>query len=275
MTELYGGDFPRRTIKDILAETEAIRTVEYQDPRFAGLVDGQLEDAYLIADAIQRGAIDSSKGAVLWAIKGARAEKDGVIDEMTGLYTKGRFEAKLETELVRAKRTGTPTAIAYIDLDDFSLVNNQESHEQGHAVLGEVGHVLRSSIREYDLAGRCGGEEIVLALANTTETQATDRLEVIRQELPERVIAGLQSRGVQFDRRITASVGVAEIAFDDPRSEEPTSIAMRKLLDRADQRMRMAKVAGKNRVVGSHEEEAFRHDPQFMRIGRTGKYRIR
>lgn len=275
MIERVGGESrPPRTITDIQADAAIIKATDGEDPRFARLMASHLEDGLVIATALRNQEIDVFTGADLIATQRAKAEKDGIIDPMTGLYTKVAFEFRLESELARARRDKSPTAIAYLDLDDFSMVNNEESHEHGHTVLSVLGNILRSDVRASDLIGRCGGEEIVVALPNATEEQAKSRLDQIREDLPDKVNQGIVEHGFTLEKRITASIGIAEVQFTDPFAGGPTSIDMRKLLEIGDQRMRMAKIMGKNRIVGSEEEKQFRNNPALMEIGRQGKYRI-
>lgn len=263
-----------RNLKDVRRDINLIEATDGSDPRFARLIASHLDDSLILAEAIHRQEVTIFEGAHMMAVQKAKAEKNGIIDPMTGLYMKAAFELQFESELARARREKRPTAIAYLDLDDFSMVNNEESHEHGHTVLRVVGGILRADIRTSDLSGRVGGEEIVIVLPNTTEEQAKQRLSEIGSELPDRVSEGLLEHGITLEKRITASIGIAAITFDDPLSDSPTSVDMRKILDRGDQRMRMAKIMGKNRVVGSEEEAHFRSDPKLMDVGRTGKYRI-
>lgn len=276
MTEHLYGDPAQspRTIQHIRAETDHILTTESSDPRFAQIVVTHLKDSLLIAEAVRSQQIDVFDAAKILAVRQAKAEKDGIIDPMTGFYMKAAFELQLEAALAHARREEKPTAIAYIDLDDFSMVNNEESHEHGHTVLRVLGTILRTDVRASDLTGRCGGEEIVVVMPNMTEAQAKKRMDGLRKELPDQVAAGLQAHGITLEKRITASIGVADVRFADPKSDSPTAFAMRQVLDQGDQRMRMAKILGKNRVVGSEEEARFRSNPDLMAIGRTGKYRI-
>jgi diguanylate cyclase (GGDEF)-like protein len=265
---------PTRKLADVRRDIEQIQATDGQDPRFANLVASHLQDSLILADAIRGQEVEVFEGANMIALKQAKAEKNGMIDPMTGLYLKTAFELQFESTLARSRRERKPTAIAYLDLDDFSMVNNEESHEHGHTVLKVVGRILREDIRTSDLSGRVGGEEIVIVLPNATEEQAKQRLSEIGSELPDRVSEGLIEHGITLEKRITASIGIAAITFDDPLSDSPTSVDMRRILDSGDQRMRMAKIMGKNRVVGSEEEAHFRTDPQLMEVGRTGKYRI-
>src|SRR5205814_9896708 len=86
---------------------------------------------------------------------------------LTGLSNRRQSEDALAHEISRADRFGSPLALVFADLDDFKGVNDAHGHPVGDAVLREFADVLRSTVRDSDLAGRWGGEEFVLLLPGT------------------------------------------------------------------------------------------------------------
>ena len=74
-------------------------------------------------------------------------------DALTGLMNRRAFEESLDIAIARASRTGIAGALIYVDLDNFKVVNDHYGHETGDAVLVEVGELLTTRSRTYDLVG--------------------------------------------------------------------------------------------------------------------------
>ena len=86
------------------------------------------------------------------------------VDSKTGLLNVSTWEAEAEVELSRARRTQSPLAMALVDIDHFKAVNDTYGHLVGDRVLKSLAQALTSQLRDYDRAGRFGGEEFVLLL---------------------------------------------------------------------------------------------------------------
>ena len=93
-------------------------------------------------------------------------------DALTGLFNR-RYLERMVPELLR-KRTerGLSPAMAFVDVDYFKRINDQYSHQVGDAVLQQLGHILRSFVREGDVPVRLGGDEFVVAFAHVDEAAA-------------------------------------------------------------------------------------------------------
>ncbi len=101
----------------------------------------------------------------------------GLTDPLTGLKNRRGFTAAATVEFDRARRHGHPLTIAFIDLDDFKLVNDRMGHEAGDGVLVDVAKVFRRRLRGVDVAARLGGDEFALLLPETDADQATALLQ--------------------------------------------------------------------------------------------------
>ena len=105
------------------------------------------------------------------------------VDSKTGLLNVSTWEAEAEVELSRARRTQSPLAMALVDIDHFKAVNDTYGHLVGDRVLKSVAQALTSQLRDYDRAGRFGGEEFVLLLAQTSEADACGIAERLRSHV--------------------------------------------------------------------------------------------
>jgi diguanylate cyclase (GGDEF)-like protein len=148
------------------------------------------------------------------------------------------MEEALVRDLARSSREGTALSVVVVDIDHFKRFNDQHGHLAGDQTLHCVAEILKSSLREGDIAVRFGGEEFVLVLANTDEDNAYAVAERVRKTLAE---ASLDIAGLHLT--ITASFGVATTW--PARHNEPIA----QLFERADAALYRAKESGRNRVA--------------------------
>lgn len=177
-------------------------------------------------------------GAVLRRKKHQQSLREGAtIDALTGASRRETFLENAHARLQFAQRKGTPFALVLIDLDDFKQTNDTHGHQAGDAVLSQVGSILRSELREYDLFGRYGGEEFALALLEEDKESAGELVERLRRKLEKSTV-----RQDQTELRVTASIGVADSV------EGTGSPSLEALIELADERLYRAKERGKNQV---------------------------
>ena len=160
-------------------------------------------------------------------------------DALTGLYNRWYVMEKIDSEMNRALRHGSPMSVLMLDLDDFKKVNDSFGHSVGDEVLKNVGQVLRDSCRVYDVPGRYGGEEFCIVLPETRVGNTKQVAERIRSRLAATELPVGEKSIV-----VTASIGVA--GMDSVADEGVVSAAA--LLDRADRALYAAKHHGRNRV---------------------------
>ena len=163
------------------------------------------------------------------------------IDSKTGLLNVSTWEAEAEAELSRAIRSHYPLALALIDIDNFKTVNDTYGHLVGDRVLKSLAEALTSQSRDYDRAGRFGGEEFVLLLAQTAQHDACNIAERLRGYVASMAIP-IDDRQDAPTLKVTISIGVTAVA----RSE---SYELTDLLAAADSAMYAAKQAGRNQVA--------------------------
>jgi diguanylate cyclase (GGDEF)-like protein len=158
-------------------------------------------------------------------------------DAKTGLLNARTWEREAASEVARAVRARVPLAVAVLDIDWFKAVNDTYGHLFGDQVLAEIGRCLPGVLREYDLAGRFGGEEFVLLLPHTRAVDAFRVAERVRDH-----ISGLSLRTADaLPAGVTVSVGVAAL---DPGSRRELS----ELLAAADAALYRAKRDGRDQV---------------------------
>lgn len=158
------------------------------------------------------------------------------IDGLTQLFNRSHWQSRLSEEFSRAARYQTPLSLIMFDLDHFKKVNDTYGHLGGDAVLCAVSRVVKSSLRENDIAGRYGGEEFGIILPNTPEAGA--------MVVAERIRAAIEASPIPFeDREIkaTSSLGVTEYRQGVVDCEE--------LIAQADAALYKAKESGRNRVI--------------------------
>ena len=165
------------------------------------------------------------------------------IDELTGLFNYRYLDLALDRELKRAERYGSSVALLFIDLDLFKGVNDTHGHLIGSRVLGEVGALLRKSVRDVDLVIRYGGDEYTIILVETDGESAAHVAERIRVTIEShRFIA---DEG--YDIHLSACIGYACFPEDTKSKLE--------LLEVADKAMYRGKFSGRNRVFRALMEE--------------------
>jgi diguanylate cyclase (GGDEF)-like protein len=153
-------------------------------------------------------------------------------DPLTLLANRRAFVEQAAIELERSRRTGRPITVAYIDCDDFKMVNDLLGHAQGDALLCKVASSLRGSTRAIDSVARLGGDEFGLLLVDADGATAGALINRLRSTLASATHA--EGWAVSF------SIGAATFVTP-PRSVDD-------MLRHADQLMYAAKRSGKDGV---------------------------
>lgn len=166
-------------------------------------------------------------------------------DELTDVFNRRGFlkeAGKLFETIVPSKKGDerrrelpVPFSVVFLDIDDFKKVNDTFGHEAGDEILRAMGQAVPRHFREYDIVGRWGGEEFVIALLGADSKVTHQIAERMRE-----AVAVLSVPAGKHVLRVTLSIGVAQ------HSDELNIMA---LIDRADGAMYLAKKSGKNRVA--------------------------
>ncbi|WP_024850224.1 sensor domain-containing diguanylate cyclase [Hydrogenovibrio kuenenii] len=156
-------------------------------------------------------------------------------DPITHLKNRRSFNEYFEKLLPISQKSGHPLSLIFFDVDDFKEINDQLGHQIGDQVLARMGEILHNLFKDGNLIARWGGEEFIIALANTSLTTAEFTAEHLKNQI-EQDDALIKLR----NKPITISVGVTSCRVGD----SPDSI-----FHRLDDAMYTAKKTGKNKVI--------------------------
>jgi diguanylate cyclase (GGDEF)-like protein len=159
-------------------------------------------------------------------------------DQLTGLQNRRSIFELGRVEFVRAQRMKRPFCCMLLDLDHFKQINDTYGHPVGDQVLKEFADRCQKSVREVDLVGRYGGEELIILLPETDRKTSMYVAERLRTSIASRPI-----RVCDKEISVTVSIGVA--------SQDENTTDLETLIARADQAMYIAKHKGRNRVAMS------------------------
>lgn len=164
-----------------------------------------------------------------------RALQLAFTDSLTGLYNRRYLLDQLDREFARANRNQSSLSLVMMDVDGLKAINDTFGHNEGDAVLKELGSILKINTRASDIAARWGGDEFVLLTSDTDSKGARRIGERIRSQVERRrpMISGKETS-------ISISVGIA--------SYPENASGVTELLKRSDEAMYNAKGLGKNQV---------------------------
>jgi diguanylate cyclase (GGDEF)-like protein len=165
---------------------------------------------------------------------------DSRADSKTGLLNAATWERESTAEIARAVRTRTPMAVALLDIDRFKAINDTYGHLVGDQVIKELARTLDGMLRDYDLAGRFGGEEFSLLLPQTRAVDALRIAERVRAS-----IAGMSiiAPGATGGERVQVTVSIGVAALDSGSKREYAE-----LMAAADAALYRAKADGRDQV---------------------------
>lgn len=173
--------------------------------------------------------------------------KHATLDALTGFYNRRQLEERIKQETAKAKRQKTPLCAIMIDIDFFKRINDVYGHAAGDLVLKTVSRTMRSQLREYDVAGRYGGEEFAILLPFTRTEEAVMVAERLRQAVENKKI-DLSKVNHETPNKIinvTISLGIYEFKITDSADD---------LLKNADKALYEAKETGRNKVIVKFDE---------------------
>jgi diguanylate cyclase (GGDEF)-like protein/PAS domain S-box-containing protein len=160
-------------------------------------------------------------------------------DSLTGLLNRRAITEHAEAEWHRAVREKRPVCIVLIDLDNLKDVNDTHGHPMGDQVIMELARVIKSSRRQYDWAGRWGGDEFMLVLPGANLVEAQEIADRLRNSF------AMSEMVLSLNEEVRSFVSLGIACYSGRIGEE---MDLDQLIALADQALYRAKQAGKNRV---------------------------
>jgi diguanylate cyclase (GGDEF)-like protein len=157
------------------------------------------------------------------------------MDPLTEMFNRRYLHTRLDAELERSRRSGLPTALLMLDVDQFKSVNDQMGHQTGDAVLRKVSEIVRHSVRASDVCTRYGGDEFAIVVSENASS-AVQTAERIRHRVDA---FRWETLGLPPGLHVTVSIGVAIGELGE---------ASESLLRRADENLYHVKAGGRNGV---------------------------
>jgi diguanylate cyclase (GGDEF)-like protein len=190
-----------------------------------------LEPRASVARVAEHAALAIANRRLLAALQGMAST-----DARTGLANTRAFDQMLEDAL-SARQDDESISVLMLDLDHFKDFNDRHGHPAGDEALRAFADILRSCLRDGDLAARYGGEEFAVALPGVDEGTALAVAERIRSRTESTLI----SLAPGITDRVSVSIGIASAPL---QARDRVT-----LLRLADEGLYLAKQAGRNRVV--------------------------
>jgi diguanylate cyclase (GGDEF)-like protein len=170
----------------------------------------------------------------------AQLVSEARLDAKTGLLNAGTWQHEAEVEFFRALRTGTPLALAMVDIDHFKDVNETAGYLVRDQLLRDIAGMLKDQLPGQDLIGRFGVEEFAILLPQTDREEAQRISERLRDHIAGEPIAIETGNQEGFVFRLTVSIGVA--VLNESRR------ALAELIGAADLALGQAKSTGWSKV---------------------------
>jgi diguanylate cyclase (GGDEF)-like protein len=159
-----------------------------------------------------------------------------IIDGLTQIYQKRHLMMLLKEELLRLEKQKKTCSVLMADIDHFKDFNDTFGHLVGDILLKELSFSIQGNLRPTDLVGRFGGEEFLIALPETTQEEA--------MQIAQRIRNDIQSKNFTIHDKLfklTLSIGIS--SFPDQSKD------LYQLIEMADEALYEAKRSGRNQVI--------------------------
>ncbi len=180
----------------------------------------------------------------------AKIRRIAIIDPLTGLYNRRQALKFLKRELKRAIKEDRVFNLFLFDIDHFKKINDTYGHKSGDTVLKEMGHLIRTTFREYDVAIRYGGEEFLICFLTTTFNYSV--------RVIERFLINLRKKEFELSEKkikITVSGGVvgAKNSCKNIKNDTDCTRYLESAIKRADELLYKGKSEGRNKIFAEFD----------------------
>jgi len=204
--------------------------IEILNPRSGQLNDYTIAFLHILADHAAI-AIENAHDV-------ARIQQLTITDDTTGLFNVRHLYDVLGRELERGQREARPVSLAFIDLDQFKLVNDVHGHLVGSELLARAGQRLRELSRKQDYCFRYGGDEFVIMMPDTDAYTALEQSTRLHRSLMDTSFVMKSGRTLT----VSASIGLSTAPKD--------GTTVHGVIGAADARMYAVKTNGRGHVRG-------------------------
>jgi len=234
--DLYFNADDRQRYLQQLREQRSLTNIEMRMKRRDGLPVWVLENVALL-EGSGRGESEIIEGTIIDVTDRKTAheqiEWQAYHDALTGLPNRLLFRDRITIALARARRSGRLSAVMFLDLDQFKLVNDTLGHTVGDGLLQAVADRLVNCVRAEDTVARMGGDEFTILLSDIGDRRAA-------ATVAQKVLDSI-GQPIDVDRHelfVTTSIGISMFPEDGGDAET--------LLKNADRAMYRAKEFGRN-----------------------------
>ena len=166
----------------------------------------------------------------------SRMEYHAHHDALTGLPNRILLNDRIHSELAHARRQQTNTALLFLDLDRFKIINDSLGHAVGDQLLRVIARRLNNCVRDEDTVARLGGDEFMVLLPRISGSADAGR---IARKIIDSLVDPIPCNGHEL--HITTSIGISIFPYDGNDAET--------LIKHADISMYRAKELGRNKAV--------------------------
>jgi len=224
-------------------QTEFIMPLRYNEELVGLVIVGPRQDTTPYVDSeieFLQTLLNNASAIMENAKQFEEVKKEAITDELTGLYNH-RFFYETANEWLKDEKYHSFT-IAMIDIDHFKIYNDLYGHSAGDSALKRIADIIKSNLYEEDFLVRYGGEEFLLFLPLTMETDAFRAIEKVRKNIEN---AFLHSSDIR--EFLTVTIGAATYPLHGKTLED--------IVSKADIAVKKGKKTGRNKAIIFSNEE--------------------
>ena len=151
------------------------------------------------------------KKAQKMSVKAKQYQNAAMRDRLTGLYTRGAFDAKIKEAFKNYNNLKKEFSIIVFDVNRFKQINDTLGHIAGDKVLKKISECLGESFRRDDFVARYGGDEFIAIIENLTEEMGIEKIDIFNRNLKKRRFVSKKHGEI----KLSVSAGIATVMEND------------------------------------------------------------